>query len=224
MNNDPMSKIGNKIRQRRVALGMGLQDVCDRIEELGGSMHHSNLSRIESGKQRPREKTLNLILQALQCTLEELFMLTASGGGLSKATIGTRKLSLINDKQVTDYITSNNFESDKFVFTERNLSLKAFALDITDESMTPEFNKGDAVIVDPEVKPEPGDFVVASVGKESYFRKYKMREIITNGEPAFDLSPLNDAFPTISSDLTQGAKIIGTVVEHRIFLKRATKS
>jgi SOS-response transcriptional repressor LexA len=215
MNNGLMRKIGELLRKRRLALGLRLQDVCHRVEELGGSVDHSGLSRIESGKRWPNEDTLNYILKALQCTLEVLFMLTSSTNGLSPATIGTRKLPLINEKQVTDYINNNNFESDNFVYTERNLSLKAFALDITDDSMSPRFNKGEAVVVDPEVEPEPGDYVVASVGINSYLRQYKLR-----GLDSFDLAPLNDVYPTISSDEHNGVKIIGTVVEHREFFKK----
>jgi SOS-response transcriptional repressor LexA len=215
MNNGIMKRIGEMLRKRRMALGLRLQDVCYRVEELGGTVDHSGLSRIESGKRWPTEETLNYILKALQCTLEELFMLTSSTNGISQATIGTRKLPLISEKQVTDYLNNNNFESERFVYTERNLSLKAFALNITDDSMSPTFNKGEAVVIDPEIKPEPGDYVVASIGKESYFRQYKLRDL-----NSFDLSPLNDAFPTISSDSHSDIKIVGTVIEHRVFLKK----
>jgi SOS-response transcriptional repressor LexA len=221
MNNDLMKKIGNRLKQRRTSLGLSMRALCERIEQLGGNLDYSNMSRIESGKQWPGETTLNLILKALQCSgLEELFLYTANHHGFDQAKIGIRKLSLIKDSEVTAYMKNNNFVSDQFVFTERNLSLKAFALNITDDSMAPIFRKGDAVVIDPEVKPEPGDFVVASIGEDSYFRQYKMRGFDSEGGAIFDLSPLNDVFHTISSDISQGTEIVGTMVEHRIFYKK----
>ena len=105
-----MKKIGNKLRQRRNALGLRLQDMVDRIERLGGNIDQSSLSRIESGKQWPSEPTLNFILSALQCTFEELFMLTAIQDESNRATIGTRKLPLMSEKQVAEYLKNNEYK------------------------------------------------------------------------------------------------------------------
>ena len=212
-----MKKIGNKLRQRRNALGLRLQDMVDRIERLGGNIDQSSLSRIESGKQWPSEPTLNFILSALQCTFEELFMLTAIQDESNRATIGTRKLPLMSEKQVAEYLKNNEYKTDEYVFTERELSLMAFALKIVDDSMMPRFKPGDSVIIDPEVKPEPGNFVVAVDGTISFFRQYRIKELRADGTKIFELHPLNGAFPILSSETSIHVEIAGTMVEHRIY-------
>ena len=85
--------------------------------------------------------------------------------------------------------------------------------------MEPDFKEGDAVVIDPEVSPLPGDFVVAKNGEEeALFKKYRPRGIM-NGSDVFELVPLNEDFPTIRSDQEE-VRIIGTMVEHRRYRKR----
>src|SRR6188472_2484220 len=56
-----------------------------------------------------------------------------------------------------------------------SIGKNAFALQIKDESMMPEFRINDVIIVDPYTGPKPGDFVVAliEVDQEVVVRKFK---------------------------------------------------
>lgn len=95
-----------------------------------------------------------------------------------------------------------------------------FGLWLRGNSMTPFFNEGDLVIVDPDEQPRPGDYVVAkNGGEEATFKKYRPRGIDENGQEVFELVPLNDDYPTMHSD-RQHIEIIGVMVEHRTFRKR----
>ncbi|HDT5886359.1 LexA family protein [Aeromonas dhakensis] len=95
-----------------------------------------------------------------------------------------------------------------------------FGLWLRGNSMTPFFNEGDLVIVDPDEQPRPGDYVVAKNGsEEATFKKYRPRGIDENGNEVFELVPLNDDYPTMHSD-RQHIEIIGVMVEHRTFRKR----
>lgn len=95
-----------------------------------------------------------------------------------------------------------------------------FGLWLRGNSMTPFFNEGDLVIVDPDEQPRPGDYVVAKNGsEEATFKKYRPRGIDENGKEVFELVPLNDDYPTMHSD-RQHIEIIGVMVEHRTFRKR----
>ncbi|WP_324020024.1 LexA family protein [Aeromonas hydrophila] len=95
-----------------------------------------------------------------------------------------------------------------------------FGLWLRGNSMTPFFNEGDLVIVDPDEQPRPGDYVVAkNGGEEATFKKYRPRGIDENGQEVFELVPLNDDYPTMHSD-RQHIEIIGVMVEHRSFRKR----
>lgn len=89
------------------------------------------------------------------------------------------------------------------------------ALVIRGDSMEPEFREGDVIIVDPDVAPQPGDFVVAgNASEEATFKKYRPRGTAPNGDIIFELVPLNDDYPTLRSDETH-LRVIGVMVEHR---------
>lgn len=102
-----------------------------------------------------------------------------------------------------------------YVTTDLELGERAFAIVIQGQSMEPEFVEGDMVLIDPDEPLHPGDFVVAKNGDEkSTFKKYRPRGYGEDGTEIFELSPLNDDFPTLRSD-RQHIQIIGTMVEHR---------
>jgi SOS-response transcriptional repressor LexA len=97
------------------------------------------------------------------------------------------------------------------------LSERAFGLVIKGESMVGEFYPGDIVIVDPEIPPKPGDFVVAKLEKEdkAVFRKYRPRGFDQAMQPIIELAPLNEDYPSSMIDSHNPGYIIGTMVEHR---------
>lgn len=98
---------------------------------------------------------------------------------------------------------------------EDDLGRFAFALEIEGDSMLPEFRPGDRVIIDPDVNPMPGDFVVAKNShQKATFKKFRPRGMNEQGAQVFELVPLNEDYPTMRSDIEQ-LRIIGTMVEHR---------
>ncbi|WP_232090134.1 XRE family transcriptional regulator [Aeromonas caviae] len=108
----------------------------------------------------------------------------------------------------------------EYVSASIDIGPRGFGLWLRGNSMTPMFNEGDLVIIDPDEQPRPGDYVVAKNGsEEATFKKYRPRGIDENGQEVFELVPLNDDFPTMHSD-RQHIEIIGVMVEHRIFRKR----
>ncbi|MGL6529360.1 helix-turn-helix domain-containing protein [Aeromonas hydrophila] len=108
----------------------------------------------------------------------------------------------------------------EYVSASIDIGPRGFGLWLRGNSMTPFFNEGDLVIIDPDEQPRPGDYVVAKNGsEEATFKKYRPRGIDENGQEVFELVPLNDDFPTMHSD-RQHIEIIGVMVEHRMFRKR----
>jgi SOS-response transcriptional repressor LexA len=97
--------------------------------------------------------------------------------------------------------------------TDGETGNRSFAIQIEGDSMRPTFRAGDRVVIDPDLKPEPGDFVCATVSDGMTFRKYRAR-----GVDQFELVPLNDDWPTIRSE--SGAVVIGVMTEHRTYRKR----
>lgn len=101
-----------------------------------------------------------------------------------------------------------------------DLGPASFALEIEGESMLPDFRPGDRIVIDPNVVPNPGDFVVAKNGKqEATFKKYRPRGANDRGQQVFELVPLNEDYPTLRSDI-ETLHIIGTMVEHRKKFRR----
>lgn len=102
-----------------------------------------------------------------------------------------------------------------YIATDLELGEYAFAIKLKGRSMEPEFAEGDVVIIDPDMYPNPGDCVVASNGEEeATFKKFRPRGVDDDGQEIFELVPLNEDFPTLSSK-RQPIRIIGTMVEHR---------
>ena len=117
-------------------------------------------------------------------------------------------------------------KSDPYPITDRTeivwssydrLSDRAFGLNIEGESMLEDFYPGDTIVVDPEIAPKPGDFVVAKRDADDVvtFRRLRVRGPDAAGKPTLELVPLNDDYPTVVIDSQNPGHIIGTMVEHR---------
>jgi SOS-response transcriptional repressor LexA len=103
--------------------------------------------------------------------------------------------------------------ADEYILASNTYSAHTFALRITGNSMEPEFKEGDVVVIDPDVRPSPGDYVVAKNHDEAAtFKKYRPRGIM-DGQEVFELVPLNEDYAIMRSD-QQPIQIIGTMMEH----------
>ena len=140
------------------------------------------------------------------------------------ARIGARRIPMIDYVQagiwtaVADSLQPGDAE--EWLLTDLDLSGHAFALQIKGDSMRPDFSPGDRVIIDPDVQPQAGDFVVAKNGKEeATFKKYRARGTGADGDVVFELVPLNPDFETMRSD-EHPIRIVGVMVEHRKYRRK----
>jgi SOS-response transcriptional repressor LexA len=92
------------------------------------------------------------------------------------------------------------------------------ALRVLGSSMLPKFQDGDIVVIDPDVQPVPGDFVVANVAQEfeifRMFRPLPGRRHAGRAGAAFELVALDEGVLPLRSDV-HSLRIVGTVVECR---------
>lgn len=89
-----------------------------------------------------------------------------------------------------------------------------FSVTVSGLSMSPRFNPNDELVVDPNLSPQPGDFVVACNNDyDVTFKKYRVTGYDENGREQFQLVPLNQDFATLDSKLNN-IRIIGIVVSH----------
>jgi len=143
---------------------------------------------------------------------------------VSSAQIGHRQIPLISYvhaglwSAAADPFQPN--DAHDWLMTDLDLSKGSFALEIKGDSMLPDFSPGDRVIIDPDIRPQPGDYVVAKNGEdEATFKKYRLRSINDQGDPVFELVPLNPDYPSIRSDQVP-SHIVGTMVEVRKYRRR----
>jgi SOS-response transcriptional repressor LexA len=197
------------VRQARKHARLTQDGLAEMLE-----MSKGNVSGWENGRHKPSFEQMKRIsaLTGFPLPLDDL-------GNASPAPIGARKVPVISAIQagmwseIVDHFEPG--EADDWLLTDLELSANSFALTIRGNSMLPEFNPGDRVIIDPAVSPHPGDFVAAKNGdQEATFKKYRPRGMDAAGNMVFELVPLNEDYPTLRSDI-QPIRIVGTMVEHR---------
>jgi len=146
-------------------------------------------------------------------------------GDLRPAPADTRRIPIISYVQagsfceaVDAYARGNGFDE---MFIDAGLAAKlgphAFALKVEGDSMRPDFNPGDIVVIDPDLPPRPGDIVVAKLGRESSatLKKYRDRGVDANGVRVIELVPINNDYPLLMLDASNPGTVIGPVVEVR---------
>lgn len=175
---------------------------------------------------------------ALACKVNSLWLATEEGPKelgfdvnvhSSVTHSGQRAIPVISTipaggaKQIVDaYSPGAGFDE---IVPDSEVGPWAFGLVIDGESMENEFKSGDKVIIDPDVKPRPGDYVAFRCRKAhdddagSTFKQYRPRGQNSEGIEFFELVPLNPNYPTIRSDQME-CEVIGTMVEHRRYRRR----
>ncbi|HHQ4580585.1 TPA: LexA family protein [Aeromonas hydrophila] len=226
-------KINERIKQTRKRLGYSQEILGSRV-----GVSRVSISQWERGENTPNGRYLNDLAAALGVTVG--WLLTGEGeGAVTPApevipgyhNVEPAVIPQGNRIPILSYVQAGNWReiceqattfdgNVEYVMASVDIGPCGFGLWIRGYSMTPIFNEGDLVIIDPDEQPRPGDYVVAKNGsEEATFKKYRPRGIDESGQEVFELVPINDDFPTMHSD-RQHIEIIGVMVEHRIFRKR----
>ncbi|AUV00566.1 S24 family peptidase [Phytobacter ursingii] len=207
--------LSDRVKQRRLDLGMTQTELAEKV----GTTQQGIVS-IESGRTK-RPRNLLELSKALQTDPNWLI----NGGSFQTLEeVSTKRVPLISYVQAGALAHKNPIEafdgSFEYVMTDMDWSQFTFALRIEGDSMEPDFKQGDVIIVDPEIEPAPGEFVVAKNGEhEATFKKYRPTGIGLHGVNTFELIPLNPDYPVLRSQDIPLA-IIGTMVEHRIYRRK----
>ncbi|EOD56726.1 MULTISPECIES: S24 family peptidase [Aeromonas] len=225
--------ISERIFSRRSALGLSKAALGKAIGITGVSV-----GKWESGLNQPKGRYLNDLAAALGVSVD--WLLTGKEEGVTSVVEspfpGYRNVEPAVIPQgdrvpILSYVQAGNWReiceqatgfdgNVEYVTASVDIGPRGFGLWLRGNSMSPQFNEGDLVIVDPDEQPRPGDFVVAKNGSdEATFKKYRPRGIDENGKEVFELVPLNEDYPPMHSD-RQHIEIIGVMVEHRTFRKR----
>ena len=216
------SEFGQRLKTARKAAKMTQADLAKKVGI--GQSTVAELEKTGNGSSHTPAIADALGVAALWLANGEGSMKTGFDANVQRVPAGMRcypVISLIQAGALTEishpYEPGDGFDME---YGEDDASRWAFFLEIKGESMLPEFRPGDRVLIDPEVCPNPGDFVAArNTQQEATFKKYRVRGINEGGHEIFELVPLNDDYPVLRSD-EHHLKVIGTMIEHRRKFRR----
>lgn len=220
-----MDNLAKRLKHAREQAGLSQA----ALAKLIGS-GQSTIGSIENGRNQGSGKLLQIarVLRVRPEWLETgrgpMQEINGAEANVSPAAIGERRIPLLNYVQAGAFVDcGQNFtmEDVEYLLTDLDLSERAFALQIKGDSMLPDFKEGDRIIVDCEVTPRPGDFVVAKNSEqEATFKKYRLLRIDETGKEIFELVPLNGDYPSMNSEQHR-IQVIGTMIEHRKYYRRS---
>jgi len=217
-----MPYFGDRIKKARLLAGLSQEGLANAISQLFDKKKISRtaITQWESNKTNGIEAS-NLLKATKVLNVNPDWLLFGYGSmrpfDLGGMTLKTDRVPLLNNKEA-----AHPKEPFKEVLAEVGLDESlaeiaepySFALIINDHSMAPVFTPHDLVLIDPSIKPHPGDYVAAKLTNEKsvVFRKYRpASHFLTN---QFKLIPVNDDWEEMI--LTeQNSEVIGTLIEHR---------
>lgn len=215
---DIREQIGNRITQSRKALGITIKTLSERTQTLSPA----RISNWEQGTRSPGPVEAKLLAQSLNVSASYLLCLTENPQGeLTHASGHGHRfipvLAMTDVHRAREMVSGTTTERTIVVdgFNKSQTSACLFAVAVEDNSMQPEFNTGDLVVVDAELSVKPGDYVLAylPLRKQNVLRKY--------GEAdgcVFQLLASNELWATVNVKQADEAVVIGVVVEHRRIL------
>lgn len=178
------------------------------------------VSSWERGVSDPRMDTAQQMAKLSGASLEWLLTgIGASGGADTNVALYVgrgRRVAIVGD---TITRRSNKVRKHEYIQTYFECSARSEARTIVGDSMAPEFLPGDVVVIDPAIKPVPGDFVFVEMNDgRSLFRKYRP---LSGRNVQYELVPLNPDWPIERIDKDNPAKLCG-VMSERISPRRRT--
>lgn len=211
-------KIGQRIMSERKAKGLTRK----ALAELTSELKISRINNYERGDRTPGPTEIKLLADALEVSASYLMCLTDNREGKMTKSLGMGALIPVLDyKQAIDsaaFIQKIKEDIDtkaEFIpvstAVSDSIGKNAFALQIKDESMVPEFRIDDVIIVDPDTSPKPGDFVVALIEDEQEVIVRKYKQLSASKElREFELIALNEDWADIRIGFNETqAQIIG---------------
>ncbi len=206
------AKSGVEVATLKVVAGVS-QDMARRYAE--------GLALPSPDRMQAIANWLGVRLPWLRDGIEPKYIKLRYGDNVSIAKPALRAVPVINSVQagnfkevVDDYAPGAGMAA---IYTDdEGLGRYAFGLIVEGPSMREEFWPGDKVIIDPDVIPNPGDFVVAKCcdKEEATFKKYRPRGTDSNGVEIFDLIALNPDYAPIHANADYPCRIVGTMTEH----------
>ena len=189
-----------------------LAKVCADIDKQGWSQ--SRIAHYERGTRLPDLHDLEVLSIAL--SVEPSRLAFDENVSFVEGIENVHYYPVLNTVQAgawTGIQDCGNNEEYEMLPSTIKASRNSFLLRIKGDSMFDKFKEGDLILVDPDIRPTPGRFVVAiNGGDEATFKQYyELGEFDEYGNQHFELVPYNKVYPTLSSK-NQPIRIIGVAI------------
>jgi transcriptional regulator with XRE-family HTH domain len=208
-------EIGRKIATARKNKQLTIRALSEKTKTLS----IPRISNWEQGLRSPGPVEAKLLAEHLDVSASYLLGLTSNPSGELPLKISSVPLlpfknihAILNDKKM-------EFDDTQAIIVQppsnRDYSISnVIATIFLDESMEPDFNKNDLLLIDSKKQPKPGDYVLVLLKEKSQtvFRQYSEN----NDEKClFQLIASNPLWPITIIKKKAEAEIIGTLIEHR---------
>lgn len=197
--------LGNRLRKAREAASLLQREIAARV---GKTVQAVN--QWEAGTDKIPVDAAVAYSQMTGKSLDWLLAGKEPAQGRSVRAAGEgAEVSVVRlkDTQEIDKAIELSTESHR---TTRPMGPRAFALVVEDRSNDPELMIGDTCVFDPDVRPEPGKFVLALVGKD----RTPMIRRLEEREKGHALVPANKAWGPKVLDNKRDGEIVATLVEY----------
>lgn len=214
-----MKSLGEVVRARRKALGLTLEAVANQIPGYDAG----NLSRFERGMGSIHLDKLDAIAAVLQLSVGEMYAMREHSASeqnghynVTPSALTGKRLPVVSWVQAGVWSgIADNFhpgDADDWVTPEDPMGIHAYALRVRGDSMAnpaglPTFPEGMIIMIEPDVEPKTGDFVIVRCNgdEEATFKK------LTRESGTYYLTPLNPRYPVVP--LPKDAVFCGVVRE-----------
>lgn len=200
--NNALSKLGSNLNKLLKKEGLTSDDLSRLI-----GVPSTTIKRMRSGEANPTLNNLLPIAEYFSITLNQL----VNGDPLAE-NFEANTLPLFSWDECCNHDSIDYEKFSKKILTERTVSKKAFAL-LVQEDEQEFFPENSILIVEPEIEPNNGDYVIIGNLKQNIaaIRKYIIE---------IDKIYLKPLIPGIDiSVLTSSYKVLGVILQYKVELK-----
>lgn len=197
------------LKQARLAAKLSQPELA----ALCGWESQSRVSNYETGTRTPALDDIYSLAKALNIESSQLirqdhYLIKQENANYEVVATGKQ----INQVPLISWVQAGNFsecfedlQDCEMISTDAKVTHCTFALRIKGDSMQPLFQPGMILIVEPELVPISGDYVIAKNGNN----EATFKQLIQDGSDWY-LKPLNDRYPLKSA---HNIDIIGVVIQ-----------
>ena len=213
-----MATVGKKIRDAREALGLTQDQLAKKL-----GVTRQAIGNWEKDTNLPKGKRAGLVASVLKLapslidpfSFSSVIPVDDSQETFTIPVVPLKNLSQIQKAQPDMLAAVSKLSVSTLTVSAEFKS--CFCVQVTDNSMAPDYHVSDEAIINPTLRPLDGDDVIVIFSESAaVLRRYRPRGIDSAGRAVFDLCTPNPDHVTVTVNDVDQASILGVVVEKRI--------